>query len=120
MKISFANNPRRGPEQSEMRGAPLWLLAGFWISILVAVAVVVRRLVAIAHPSQTGPPQMAALDAVFASHAALTFAHIVPAMAFVLLTPFVFLSRTGAAWAARPRRRGGRYRRARRSDRRAA
>jgi hypothetical protein len=81
--------------------APLWLLTGFWLSIAISVAVVVRRLVAIAHPSQTGPAQMAALDAAFASHAALTVAHIVPAMAFVLLTPFVFLRRTDAVWAER-------------------
>src|SRR4051794_18063160 len=101
MKISLANNPRRGPGQAEMRESPLWLMVGFWASIVIGVAVVVRRLIAIAHPSPTGPPQMVALDAVFASHAALTLAHIVPAMAFVLLTPFVFLRRTGAAWAER-------------------
>jgi hypothetical protein len=44
---------------------------------------------------------MTALDAAFASHAALTIAHIVPAMAFVLLTPFVILRRTESAWAER-------------------
>jgi len=44
---------------------------------------------------------MEALDAAFASHTALTVAHIVPAMAFVLLTPLVFLRRTGTAWAER-------------------
>ncbi len=80
---------------------PLWLMMGFWVSIAISVAVVVRRLVAIAHPSQTAPVQMAALDAAFASHSALTLAHIVPAMAFVLLSPFVFLRRNGAAWAER-------------------
>jgi hypothetical protein len=80
---------------------PRWLITGFWASIVIAVAVAVRRLVAIAHPSQTAPPQLAALDTTFASHAALTLAHIVPAMAFVLLTPFVFLRRTEAAWAER-------------------
>jgi len=81
--------------------APLWLLIGFWVSIAISVGVVVRRLIAILHPSQSGPAPLAALDAAFASHAALTVAHIVPAMAFVLLTPFVFLRRTGAAWAER-------------------
>jgi hypothetical protein len=91
----------RDPGPAERRGAPLWLLAGFWASIMVAVAVAVRRLVAMAHPSQTAPPQMIALDAVFASHAALTLAHIVPAMMFVLLTPFVFLWWTGAPLAER-------------------
>jgi hypothetical protein len=87
--------------QVENQGTPLWLVAGFWASIVIAVAVVVRRLIAIAHPSQTAPPQMVALDAVFASHTALTLAHIVPAMAFVLLIPFSFLRRTGAVWADR-------------------
>jgi hypothetical protein len=87
--------------QVESQGTPLWLVAGFWASIALAVAVVVRRLIAIAHPSQAIPPQMVALDAVFASHPALTLAHIVPAMAFVLLIPFFFLRRTGAAWADR-------------------
>ena len=81
--------------------APLWLRIGFWVSIAISVGVVVRRLIAILHPSQSGPAPLAALDAAFASHAALTIAHIVPAMAFVLLTPFVFLRRTQAAWAER-------------------
>ncbi|MGH9581376.1 MAG: DUF2306 domain-containing protein, partial [Bryobacteraceae bacterium] len=60
-----------------------------------------RRLVVLAHPSQTGPPQMAALDAAFASHAALTLAHILPAMAFVLLAPVVLLRRSSAEWPQR-------------------
>jgi hypothetical protein len=99
MKSSIMNN---GPDLVTGRAAtPLWLLTGFWVSIAISVAVVVRRLVAIAHPSQTGPAQMAALDAAFASHAALTVAHIVPAMAFVLVTPFVFLRRTETPWAER-------------------
>ena len=86
---------------TDRSGTPVWLVTGFWISIAISVAVVVRRLIAIAHPSQAAPAQMAALDAAFASHSALTLAHIVPAMAFVLLTPFVFLRRNGAAWAER-------------------
>lgn len=75
-----------------------WLKAGFWACIVIAVAAVLRRLVALAHPSQGGPPQMDALDAAFASHTALTLAHILPAMVFVLLTPLVFLQRRGLAW----------------------
>jgi hypothetical protein len=86
---------------TDRTAAPTWLVTGFWISIAISVAVVVRRLVAIAHPSQTAPAQMVALDVAFASHSALTLAHIVPAMAFVLLIPFVFLRRTGSAWAER-------------------
>jgi hypothetical protein len=85
---------------------PGWLKAGFWICVVIAVAVVIRRVVALAHPSQGGtlqssPSPNAVLDAVFASHAALTLAHILPAMAFVLLTPFVLLRGTGGVWAER-------------------
>ena len=78
---------------------PAWLRAGFLVCIVIAVAVVLRRVVALAHPSQSGPPQMAALDAVFASHAALTLAHILPALAFVLLAPLLYIRRfADAAW----------------------
>ena len=75
---------------------------GFWICIVIAVAAVIRRVVALVHPSQSGPPQMVALDAVFSSHAALTLAHILPALAFVVLTPFLYLQRSaGKAWSER-------------------
>jgi len=99
MRSSVTNNARY--LVTGRAAAPLWLVTGFWVSIAISVAVVVRRLVAIAHPSLSAPVQIATLDATFASHAALTVAHIVPAMAFVLLTPFVFLRRAGTAWAER-------------------
>jgi hypothetical protein len=99
MKISTATNESN--IIADRASAPPRLVTGFWISIAISVAVVVRRLVAIVHPSASAPAQMAALDAAFASHTALTVAHIVPAMTFVLLTPFVFLRRTRAAWAER-------------------
>ena len=79
-----------------------WLRIGFWACTVIAVAVVLRRTVALAHPLQSAPPQLAALDAAFASHAALTLAHILPALGFVLLTPFVYIRRfAGAAWPRR-------------------
>jgi hypothetical protein len=71
------------------RRAPLWLKAGFWACIVIALAAALRRFVALVHPSQTGPAAMAALDAAFASHAALTFLHIISATAFVLVAPLV-------------------------------
>src|SRR5258708_38711075 len=71
-----------------------WLKAGFWVSIVISVAVVLRRVVALAHPSVSGPPQMVALDAVFSSHAALTLAHILPALAFVLVAPLVIFRKS--------------------------
>jgi hypothetical protein len=88
--------------KSTWRDAPIWVRAGFWICIVIAVAAGLRRIVALAHPSKSAPPQMAALDAVFASHSALTLAHILPALAFVLVAPFLFLRRfAGAAWPER-------------------
>jgi len=79
-----------------------WLRIGFWVCIVISVAVVLRRTVALAHPPQSAPPQLAALDAAFASHSALTLAHIIPALAFVVLAPFVYLRRfAGAAWPER-------------------
>jgi hypothetical protein len=90
-----------GSVQPEGRGLPRWLQTGFWACIVIAVAVTLRRVAALVHPPQSSPPQMAALDAVFASHATLTLAHILPATAFVLLTPFVLLRRSGAVWPER-------------------
>ncbi|MBB5316536.1 DUF2306 domain-containing protein [Tunturibacter empetritectus] len=82
-------------------GYPRWLKVAFWICVVIAVAVVLRRMAVLANPTQGGSSPTAALDAVFASHAALTLAHILPAMAFVLLSPFVLLQRSGAVWAER-------------------
>jgi len=84
--------------KSLRRESSLSLRLGFWVSIVIAVAAVLRRIIALVHPSQTPRMQMAAPDAVFTSHAALTFAHILPAMAFVLLTPVVLLRRSRAMW----------------------
>lgn len=66
---------------------------------MISVTVVLRRVFALAYPPRSAPPQLAALDAAFASHAALTLAHILPALAFVLLAPFVYIRRfASAAW----------------------
>lgn len=81
---------------------PGWLRIGFWMCIVISVAVVIRRVVALASPSQSGPPQMAGLDQAFASHTALTLAHILPALAFVLIIPFAILRRfSHLAWPER-------------------
>jgi hypothetical protein len=78
-----------------------YLKFGFWTCIVIAVAAVLRRFIALVHPSQTPVAQMGALDVVFASHTALTLAHILPALAFVLLAPVVLLRRSGAVWPER-------------------
>lgn len=81
------------PEQSKLPPSPLWLRIGFWICVLIGAAAVVRRIFALAAPSQGGPPQMVGLDQAFAAHTALTLAHILPAILFVLLAPLVVFSR---------------------------
>lgn len=79
---------------------PLWLRVGFWACLVIAVAAVIRRVFALAHPPHSTPPQMAVLDRMFASHAALTLAHIIPALAFVVVTPFfIFAKSNKSVWA---------------------
>jgi hypothetical protein len=74
---------------------PLALRIGFWFCIVIAVAVVIRRVVALSMPPSTSaPPQLAGLDTWFLSHATLTYVHILCALAFVLLLPLLFWSRT--------------------------
>ena len=86
----------------EDQAPPLWLRMGFWACIGVSVAVVLRRVFALAYLPRSAAPQMAALDAVFASHATLTLAHILPALLFVLVAPFVVFRRpANAAWPER-------------------
>ena len=97
MKRSEATVEGIGSKQARLGPS---LRVGFWACTVVAVAVVLRRLVALGHPSQINP-QLATLDAAFASHTALTLAHILPAMAFVLLTPVVLLRRSAAVWPQR-------------------
>src|SRR5271165_3693806 len=86
--------------QPAIKQAPLWLRLGFWACTAIAVAVVIRRIFALAAPPRSAPPQLAALDAFFASHVALTLAHILPALAFVVVAPFVVFRRK-AVWAER-------------------
>jgi hypothetical protein len=79
---------------------PLWLRVGFWACIVIAVAVVIRRVFALVYPPHSAPPQLAALDKAFASHATLTLVHILPALGFVLVAPFfVFRKSNETGWA---------------------
>jgi hypothetical protein len=81
---------------------PVWLRTGFWICITISMAVVIRRVIALASPSQSGPAQMADLDRAFASHSALTLAHIIPALALVIVVPFALVERfSGLKWPER-------------------
>jgi len=61
--------------------------------------VVIRQIFALALPPRSAAPQLAALDSFFASHAALTLAHIIPALAFVLVAPFVVFRVSTRSWA---------------------
>jgi len=83
------------PSPAANRPVSTWVRLGFWISILVSIAVVLRRLIAFIHPSQSGPPDMVQLDAAFRSHELVTVFHIVPALLFVAVTPFVLVTENG-------------------------
>jgi hypothetical protein len=77
------------------RRFPRALQIGFWFCIAIAVAVVLRRVVALSSPPDSNAlPQLASLDAYFASHAALTYIHILCSLAFVSLLPLLFWRRT--------------------------
>lgn len=83
------------PGFAPVGGLPLWMKIGFWICVVIAVAIVLRRVIALSTPPNShAPQQMAALDAYFASHATLTYVHILCGLALVLLLPLAFWSRT--------------------------
>jgi hypothetical protein len=85
-----------------MQASWRWLRIGFWACTAISVAVVLRRVVALVQPPRSAPPQLAALDAAFASHVTLTLAHILPALTFVVVAPFLYIRRfTGATWPKR-------------------
>ena len=103
-KIAELGSDIHGPVSDPAGGQvapvpPLWLRVGFWACVVIAVAAVIRRLFALVYPPHSVPPQLAALDKAFASHATLTLAHILPALAFVLVAPFfVFRKSNKTAW----------------------
>ncbi|HEV7218947.1 MAG: DUF2306 domain-containing protein [Terriglobales bacterium] len=91
-----------GAAGRNQRRSPLWIRVGFWVCTVISVAVVFRRVIALARPPRSAPLQLAALDAVFASHATLTLLHILTALAFVLVSPFVVFRRfANAVWPER-------------------
>src|SRR5215472_17281153 len=75
------------------RRFPRWLQFGFWFCIAIAIAAVLLRAFAMLHPA-VAPRELAQLDAAFNSHAALTWTHILCALVFVSLLPFLFWKRT--------------------------
>jgi hypothetical protein len=67
-----------------------------YLSIAIALAAAAHRLLVLFNPASASlNPQ---LDAAFSSRAVLTAAHIIPAVAFVLLLPFVLLWERTARW----------------------
>jgi hypothetical protein len=98
--MEMASDRRRvsalpGRSATVTAGFPLWLRIAFWVCIVIAVAAVVRRAAALLlSPSPGAPAQLASLDAWFVSHNVLTWTHILCAVAFVALLPFLFWNRT--------------------------
>lgn len=90
-----ARSTNRHLSTGSLRKFPLPLRIGFWLCIVIAVAVVIRRVIALSTArNPNAPAQLAALDTWFMTHAALTYVHILCALVFVLLLPLLFWSRT--------------------------
>jgi hypothetical protein len=68
-----------------------WFLSGFWVCVVIALAVVVRRAVELSQPARAVSSRFDQINATFSGHAALTFAHIIPAACFVVLAVVVLL-----------------------------
>jgi hypothetical protein len=81
-------------------GARRWLMVGFWVCTMIALAAAARRFIALIRPPGSGS-LMSGLDATFASRSTLTFAHIVPATAFVVLAPLVLFRASEKRWLER-------------------
>lgn len=79
------------PAPRRPASAAIW--TPFLLLCLIAIAAVVRRLVVFMLPPVTDPT---GLDTAFASRETLTLAHILPALALVLLLPFWFSQRVRA------------------------
>jgi hypothetical protein len=88
-------------DQEKSVPMPGSIRAVFWSSAAIALAAAARRLLTLVRSSPSGPPNPRDLDAVFASHAALTAAHVVPAAMFVLLVPLVGLRPKPGPWLER-------------------
>jgi hypothetical protein len=84
------------PAPTTSQKIPLVLRFGFWGCMVIGVAVVIRRVIALANPegSASVPPEMRKLDSWFQAHATLTYAHILLALVFLCFLPFMFWSRT--------------------------
>jgi hypothetical protein len=94
-KMSSVASAKEGWGSAVPTHFPPGLRIGFWFCIAVAIAIVLRRVLALCTPPNShAPPQLAALDAYFASHAMLTYVHILCSLAFVSLLPLLFWHRT--------------------------
>ena len=98
---TFSKAPTAAVPQSLPR-VPRALQTGFWLCIVVGIAVVLRRALALLRPrAANAPPDLLRLYAFFKAHAILTYVHIFAALVFVCVLPFLFWSRTRASTMVR-------------------
>jgi hypothetical protein len=89
---------RSAPFPQTLPQVPSTIQAGFWLCIFIGIAAVLRRALALQRPLATdAPPDLQRLDAFFTTHVLLTYVHILAALVFVCVLPFVFWSRTRAS-----------------------
>jgi hypothetical protein len=85
------------PTRNSSPPASALIWTPFLLLCLIAAAAAIRRIAVLALPAAAaGPPQLQILDAAFAARKFLTLAHIVPALAFILILPAWFSRRVRA------------------------
>jgi hypothetical protein len=85
------------PTRNSTPPASALIWTPFLLLCLIAAAAAIRRIAVLAlPPAASGPPQLQTLDADFAVRKLLTLAHIVPALAFILILPAWFSRRVRA------------------------
>ncbi len=98
IRSKASSNALTAEAQPSMPQVPRALRVGFWLCIVIGIAVVLRRALVLARPRATSrPPALLRLDTYFLTHATLTYVHIFAALFFVCVLPFVFWSRTRAS-----------------------
>jgi len=89
--------PTPTPTRTQTPPASALLWTPFLLLCLIAAAAALRRIAVLILPPTDAPtPQLQALDADFAARKVLTLAHIVPALAFILILPSWFSRRIRA------------------------
>lgn len=94
---------RPGAARVALMKSPRWILKALWAGVivlaLIGIGAAAHRIAVSLHPGLDARFSPAApLDANFARHPAVTFAHIIPGILFMILGPLQFVPANRARW----------------------